>query len=434
MKPPKHTPHRPIWSLLTLFFLVLFSGTASLAEEWVVSSFEELTQSLHTASPRDTILLEDGIYSISGTWAAAVTTDHLTIQSLSGNRESVIIQGWGMYDDFHHGFWISADHVTIRDLTIQSVRNHCIQTDVDVNNLSVINCILKDAGEQILKVPASDGADHSDNGLVEGCLFEYSAGVGPRYYIGGIDVHRGRDWVVRKNIFRFIRSPDASIAEHAVHFWNDSRNTLVEQNLIITCDRGIGFGLGISSHTGGIIRNNMIYHDGSLISGMPGQDDVGISLETSPDTHVYNNTIFFDSSYPNAVEYRFAATSGLLIANNLTNRRIMERNSATAILQTNVTEASGDWFKDAASGNLHLAYDVQQVIDQGSALAGIVDDFDEEARPQGGGIEIGADEISGCAADLDEDTDVDGRDLFLFTSGSPLSCLEFFSTVFGTFF
>lgn len=160
---------------------------------------------------------------------------------------------------------------------------------------------------------AGDGAD---NGKVQCSLFEYTAGVGPQFYIGGLDIHKGNDWIVRDNIFKNIASPSGSTAEHAIHFWKQCADNIIERNIIINCDRGIGFGLGNdvnNGNLGGIIRNNMIYNNGLGIF-----NDVGIGLEYSPNTKVYNNTIYI--AYQNAIEYRWGATTNVNIANNLTNR------------------------------------------------------------------------------------------------------------------
>jgi hypothetical protein len=401
------------------------------ARDWIVSTAAELAGTVSTSLPGDTILLEDGVYPLSATGTIAVRTAGLTIRGQSGDRAAVVVHGWGMPAHDHNGFWVAADDVTIADLTIQDVGYHCIQTDVNTDRLTVRNCILRDAGEQILKVPAATGADPSDAGLVEGCLFEYSAGVGPRSYMGGIDVHRGSGWTVRDNLFRDIRSPGGSISEHAVHFWNDSRDTAVERNRIVNCDRGIGFGLGTSNHTGGIIRNNTIVHDGTLLpDGSPGFDDVGIGLESAPGARVVNNTILFSHAY-NAIEYRFAATTDVQIANNLANRPIQLRNGASATLAANITNASDDWFVDAQAGDLHLAYRVPDVVDQGIAVDDLADDMDRETRPMGMGIDIGADEYADCRADGDGDGDVDGSDLAGLAAEFTPGCLDDFANRFG---
>ncbi|MFH1153082.1 MAG: hypothetical protein V1793_04640 [Pseudomonadota bacterium] len=412
--------------LFGLFSAVMIAADAR-AAAISVSSFEGLQTAVATASPGDTILMQDGLYQMAGTWSVAVRTRDLTVRGASGNREAVVLRGMGMNAADHNGLWISAGNVTIQDMTIEQVRNHCIQTDIDVDGLVVRNCILRDAGEQILKVPVgSDPGNHSENGLVEGCLFEYSAGVGPRSYMGGIDVHRGLNWIVRDTVFRHIRSPGPTLAEHAIHFWNDSRGTLVERNLIITCDRGIGFGLGSSTHGGGIIRNNMIYHDGT-----PGFNDGGILLESAWDAVVANNTIFLLSDYPNAIEYRFAATTNVLIANNLANRAILRRDGASATLATNVTQAFADWFVDAAAGDLHLASNISQAIDQGTIIPQVEDDFDKQARAVSGHCDVGADEFFPCVSDLDEDGDIDGSDLKLYSQEIIPECLQSFSAEFG---
>jgi hypothetical protein len=243
---------------------------------------------------------------------------------------------------------------------------------------------IQDTYQQLLK-GATDRAV-IDSGVVQCCLFEYTAGRGPNYYIGGIDVHKGRNWIVRDNVFEHIQSPGGDIAEHAVHFWNNSENSTVERNLIRNCDRGIGFGLGNSAHIGGIIRNNFIVHDGGGVF-----PDVGIGLESSPGTKVYNNSIYI--SYANAIEYRFPSTSGVDIVNNLCNRAIRARDGANASLSHNLTNARQDWFVAQATGDLRLASALPIVVDAGGNVDDIVtDDIDKTPRPRGEAIDIGAHE------------------------------------------
>ncbi len=387
--------------ILIIALLILF--TSVYPGTFTVSTPAELLDALDGAVSGDEIVLQDGTYNLpANQFAFAVYTDNVLIRSQSGSREAVVINGWGMYANGHHGFFVGAHNVTIRDLTIQNVRNHCIQTDIEIDGLRVINCVLRDAGEQMLKVPGGGATNFSEDGYVEGCLFYYTAGIGPRDYIGGIDCHNSRNWTVRNNTFKYIISPGGSIAEHAIHFWRESEGTLSEGNLIIDCDRGIGYGLGSSAHTGGVIRNNILYHRGTNPGAFA---DVGIGLESAPNVRVYNNTIYYENSYPNAIEYRFAATSNVYIGNNLTNKDIRLRDGASGTLQNNIenTDISG-WFTsinpaDPAGEFLHIKDEnVTQVIDQGTAaIPGIPSpfyDFDGDLRPQGAGIDIGADEYA----------------------------------------
>jgi hypothetical protein len=119
---------------------------------------------------------------------------------------------------------------------------------------------------------------------------------------------------------------------------------------------------------------------------------VPIGIETCPNTQIHNNTIFLENSYPNAIEYRFSATINLSIGNNLTNKNILARDEGSATLSNNVTTAVSSWFKNVASGDLHLASAISSVVDMGQAISGLTDDFDSQSRPAGAGIDIGADE------------------------------------------
>jgi len=356
----------------------------------VVSSVSALVSAIENANDgsKKTILVEDGTYTLGNMlWVSA---DGVTVRSRSGNREAVILQGDGMTGSVSHIFNVAGDDFTVRDLTLRRVANHAIQLQVDVDGLTVDNAHFLDTGEQMLKVAYDAGnmSASSDGGLVENSLFEYSAGHGPQYYIGGVDAHNAKNWIVRDNVFKNIKSPSDDIAEFAIHFWSESANTIVERNTIMNCDRGIGFGLGDRGHVGGIIRNNMIYHDSS-----EDFSDVAIGLEDARNSQVYNNTIFMVNSYPNAIEYRFGSTTGVQIYNNLTNRAIIARDGASGTVANNITSAQVDWFVSPSSGNLHLSSSVYSVVDQGRNVSGLTNDFDGESRPKGGGIDIGADEL-----------------------------------------
>jgi len=361
-------------------------NNANAQDTVTVTNVGELTSALEQANVTGDfmILLENGIYSLNDMlW---VSGNNITFRSLAGNRDNVVIQGEGMQGGVSHIFNVAGDNFTVADMTIGWVANHAIQIqgNVDADYPHIRNVRFVDTGEQMLKVSYEEGNSNSSNGgIVEGCLFEYSAGVGPQYYIGGIDAHQAHNWVVRYNVFKDISSPDGDLAEHAVHFWSGSSSTLVEKNIIVRCDRGIGFGLGDRGHQGGTIRNNMVYTT----------RDVGIGLENASNVGVYNNTVY-TVNYMNSIEYRFSGTQGVLIINNLTNEGITSRDSGSGTVDTNVTSARETWFVNRSSGDLHLAGEEPAVVDQGQVLPDVPDDIDGETRPQGNGYEIGADEVS----------------------------------------
>lgn len=393
---PKQAFQKPIRFILSCSILLLltqpvYSGTVT------VTNISQLVSAVGTANSSQgntTILLQDGTYTLSDT--LYVKAPDVTLASASGNRENVVIQGDAMSSTakVKNLLRVSGSNFELRDLTLQRCGWHLIQIVGEENaDYPVIkNCILRDAYEQILKgsVDQNNIGLASDSGLIENCLFEYSAGVGPQYYIGGIDVHGGKNWIVRNNIFQSIISPTQTVAEHAVHFWNGSADNIVEKNLFINCDRAIGFGLDGRGNARGIIRNNMIYHAANA-----GQfADVSIYLVESPGTEVYNNTIFMENSYPRSIEYRFSSTTNVLIVNNLVNKPIGARDGASGTISSNVDNAIRNWFLNPTRGDLHLASGIATVVDAGQFVSGLIEDYDGDKRPQGTGIDIGADEWS----------------------------------------
>ncbi len=304
-----------------------------------VSTVEQLKSAVSRANQSTqgaVIRLHDGIYQVKGR-SIAIRADHIRIQSFSGEREKVVIRGEGMTGSLGNLFDVASDHFAIVGVTLEQSAWHLIQlrAEADADYFLMDNCILQDAGQQLLKVSHKKGGPFSNEGIVRNSLFQYTAGVGPNYYIGGIDAHQSVGWQVENNTFKDISSPSKHIAEHAIHFWNRSTDNTIINNTIINSDRGIGFGLNnqAGQSRGGLIANNVIVHT------KPENPfaDVGIALESSPDTIVMNNTIFMTSNYPNAIEYRFNSTSNVLIQGNVTNKAIRKRDGASADVKNNIS-------------------------------------------------------------------------------------------------
>ena len=339
------------------------------------------------------IVLADGVYTLGDT--LYVNAPNVSIVSKSGRRESVTIQGDAMSETARvgnlirvagKGFWLSG-------VTLQKAGWHLIQVagEADADGAVIRDCVLRDAYQQLLKVSVDASQANpttADGGRVENCVFEYSAGIGPQYYIGGIDAHGSKNWVVRGNVFRDIASPGGGYAEFAVHFWSGSADNVVERNVIVDCDRGIGFGMDGRGNRGGVIRNNFVYHSANADAFA----DVGIALIDSPQTQVYNNTVLLENAFGWSIEYRFPATSGVQIVNNLTNRAIISRDGGTGTVSSNVTTATAGMFVSPGTGDLRLKAATAGVVDAGQAVAGLVDDLEGQARPRGAGFDVGADE------------------------------------------
>lgn len=302
------------------------------------------------------IVLADGMYNVRKT--LLIKNDHVTLSSLSANREKVVISGRGMRKTkgVDNLIRVSGKHFTLEGITLQQAGNHLIQIagEQDADFPTLRNCVLRDGFEQLLKVSYNRNTKiSSDNGLIDNCEFVYTAGIGPQYYIGGIDVHGGHNWIVRRSLFRGIASPGSRVAEHAIHFWNNTKNTLVEDNIIINCDRGIGFGMTNRPNIGGVIQNNLILHSANKHPNA----DVGIILEESPYTKISNNKIYLAHSYKNAIEYRFPSTVNVEIRGNLTNKAIRKRDGASAVLSNNTTSKNiGDFITERKLVSLNLLF------------------------------------------------------------------------------
>jgi hypothetical protein len=319
------------------FIAFLFTHLCSLASV-TVDSVEDLSRAI--TRPNTHIIVLPGIYKLNH--RLQITANNVAISGATGNPNDVVFQGSGMRAPIPHSgaevlIDVHADNFSLSGVTLEQSTNHLIQVraETGADNFLLTNSILRDSYQQLLKVSASAKANSlfSESGTVKNCLFTYTAGIGPNFYIGGIDAHRAKHWRVENNRFENIASPSEHVAEHAIHFWRQSQNTVVKNNIIFNSDRGIGFGLSNTEneHIGGVIEGNVIIHNNK---NHPYRD-AGIILESARATKVIANNVLLTSGYPNAIEFRFAHTQDVEISGNTVLGEIMLRDGASGVIDNN---------------------------------------------------------------------------------------------------
>lgn len=360
-----------------------------------VSTEPQLQSAVRGIRSNTTIVLAPGMYVLTKSLSFNGRLTDIGIRGATTKRDDVVLAGPGMtranYGNTPDGVRSGGDvqGLTIANLTLKDFYRHPIIFNAGTERPHVYNVHLIDAGQQFIKSnPDSSGGGVND-GVVEYSILEYTT-TARDYYTNGIDVHTGANWIIRHNLFRNIVAPSGQLAGPAILMWNRSSNTLTEGNTFVNCARGISYGLIERSghdHSGGIIRNNVFYRS----SAQPG--DTGIHVADSPNTQVLNNTLFLSGTYSASIEYRYAGTTGVVIANNLLDGVIRARDGATGTELSNRPGVGADLFVNVKEGDFHLVATATTAIDRGVTVAAVTRDWDGDPRPHGEAYDIGADEF-----------------------------------------
>ena len=354
-----------------------------------VADVAELHRAVAQARPGDAILLADGRYALQRGLEIAVPG--VTLRSRSGNPDRVVLHGRGMEGD-HIGvaIGVGATDVTIADITVRSVGYHAVQVRGEraASGFTLHNAKLQDTGQQLLKGSYADNGPVASYGLIACSEFAYSTSA-PSDYTNAIDLLGTRSWTIRDNrIFR-IRGPVTRSWKSgpAILIWKGAEDTRVERNLIVDSYRGIAFGLTPRygsqpyDHLRGIIRNNVV------VNLNPWADEA-IEANGALDARVEHNTVLVEGFVPWSISVRFT-TASARIRNNLSNRRILQRDGGQSSEAGNVVTASRGWFVDPPRFDLRLLSDAR-AIDAGVEIGDVHDDFDRAARPAGRAPDAGA--------------------------------------------
>ncbi|MBN1816132.1 MAG: right-handed parallel beta-helix repeat-containing protein [Sedimentisphaerales bacterium] len=330
-----------------------------------VSTADELVEAIHKLLPGGTILLEDGHY-----WMPhymIISTDRVTLRSASGDRTKAVLDGSRSRDGELIGF-SHCKGVTVADLTIQNCRwnGFKINSETNVQNLTIYNCVIRNIwqrGIKGVKVPLADRETiRPRNCRILYCLFyndrpkqftDDPADTAQNFngdYIGGIDVMFADRWTIRDNVFVGIQGRTRQ-GRGAIFLWHDSRDCIIERNVVIDCDAGICLGNphrpeDVQVHcTNCLVRNNFITQ----------APQAGIVTVYTQDCKLFHNTIYEPVSPLGRLIRVVFDNEGLHIANNLLCGPDIRIESQSQIhREANLAKDISSSLIRPSYGNLHL--------------------------------------------------------------------------------
>jgi hypothetical protein len=174
----------------------------------------------------------------------------------------------------------------------------------------------------------------------------------------------------------------------AIFIWVRSRQVVVEQNLIVNCDRGVAFG-NPGKSTANIAGEPLVYVSKDIIRNnfIVGGPDCGIELWYADRIKVLNNTIW----RPEQNWYRGirigTGTSNTEIVNNLVHGAIQSE-GGEAQVHHNLAGRLEGYFEDPNSGNLTLTSAATGAFGRGVPVSEVTEDV--RGQPRAGNPDLGA--------------------------------------------
>jgi parallel beta-helix repeat protein len=175
---------------------------------------------------------------------------------------------------------------------------------------------------------------------------------------------------------------------------------------------GVENGFALASEVGGLLENVKVYNNTAYANGWTGLQVTACCIATHPmsDIWIVNNT-FYDNGrgeWGGGIYLENPQAQGVVIRNNLLSRNLTFQLAVDPMagftadhnlidgFRGGEGEITGDacvegdpQFVDAAGADFHIL-ETSPAVDQGSAMAAPVMDFDGTPRPQGSGFDIGA--------------------------------------------
>lgn len=347
-----------------LFVWLVFSHHA-LAAERRVSDVAGLRTALQQAAPGDTIVLEDGVYTVNTNLNCTTNARQNPITVRPASKAGAHIRF-----DALEGFKVSGAGWRFEGLRIEgicaqhSACEHAFHLAGDADGVVIANNTLWNYNAHIKSNGDGTPRKFPDDVLIEGNTIYNTTPRQTSNPVTPIDVVGGRRWILRANfIYDFAKAQGNNIS-YAAFLKGNSRDGLIERNLI-QCERnhtgfirlGLSIGGGGTSpdsicedgtctpeHQNALVRNNIVVRCPA---------DVGLYVNKGKNTRIYHN-LFFQTT---GIDIRFAS-SDADVRYNVLSGGLRARDSATLTQQhnhTGVTDAQWKaWFVDPLALNFDI--------------------------------------------------------------------------------
>jgi parallel beta-helix repeat protein len=363
--------------------------------EIAVQTVEELKAAVAAAKPGDTIVVMAGTYDLSAKIACNNPgTSDAPITVRSEKPGAALIRF-----DSVQGFHVRAPFWVFEDLDIEGVCanhskcEHAFHVTGEADSTVIRGCVLHEYNAHIKGNGEGLGPGGAyvwpDDVVIEYNEMKNSSARNTSNPVTPIDVVGGRRWILRGNFIHDHAKGGGNKVSYAAFLKGNSRDGLIERNLVI-CELehkgqirlGLSLGGGGSNppkicedgactpeHQGGVLRNNIIVNCPA---------DVGIYLNKASDTQLYNNTLFNTTG----IDIRFEASTADL-RNNVLDGKIRNRDGGTHTQGSNLAQSDlTQWFANPAAADFTLV-DGAGLVDQGEALSEVTDDFCTNDRNDG---------------------------------------------------
>ena len=354
-----------------------------------VSGEEEMARALETATSKTTVLVSDGHYRLSR--SLQIRADDVTLRSASGQRDRVVLDGGGTLGE---GIRITnCTGATIADLTVENIRWNGIKIDSDTNvqHPTIYNCVLHNIWQRGIKGVAVP-KERRDSESPKGCVIRYCLFYNDRAkrysddpadtpanfqgnYIAGIDAMYVRNWTISDNVFIGVQGRTAE-GRGAIFLWQDSRDCLIERNIIVDCDAGISLGNPQQAEPDQIHCSRFVVRN-NFLTRVP---ENGIFVVHTRECKILHNTIYDPESRRGRLIRVLLDNAGLAVMNNLLiGPGISNQSGAPLALDTNVVTQKLELL-DPATGNLRLTPSATEAIDRAVPSSEVKADIDGNSR------------------------------------------------------